>query len=326
MGKKSRGNGEGSVYKLPNGKWKAIVTVGYTSDGKRKTKSKIFDKKKDALSSIQKLKHQMEYSDMTFAQVWEIVGPQLQLSDGKRKEYDRAWGRLKWLHDRKPAEIKTADLQFALDNVQGGYHPKKACKNVLGHIYKFCMANDIVNKNYVAFVELPGVPEVLQDAFTDEDLDRVWKHVAMDEVARWIIIMAYCGLRPGELRAIRVQDVHLDEQFMVGGIKTKKGRNRTIPIADKVVPVLRLQMLGNQGLLVTCCKDHFYDQYNEFVDRIGIKHLPARFCRHTFATRSAEKEIPPAVIQEIMGHTKYQTTLGYTHIRTEKKVQSVNKL
>lgn len=321
-----QGNGEGSVYKLPNGKWRAVITIGYTKDGKRKIKSKICDKKKDAYNAIQQLKNHVEYSTMSFSQVWGIVGPQLQISDGKKKEYDRAWDRLKMLHNKKPAEIKTADLQFVLDHIQGGYHPKKACKNVLGHIYKFCMANDIVSKNYVAFVELPGVPEVLQDAFTDEDLEKVWKCVAMEEVARWIIIMAYCGLRPGELRSIMIQDIHLDQQYMVGGIKTKKGRNRTIPIADKVVPVLRLQMLGKQGLLVTCCKDHFYDRYNEFVGRIGIKRLPARFCRHTFATRSAEKEIPPAVIQEIMGHTKYQTTLGYTHIRTEKKVQSVNKL
>ena len=35
--KKARGNGQGSVFKLPNGKYKAVVTVGYymTADGKK---------------------------------------------------------------------------------------------------------------------------------------------------------------------------------------------------------------------------------------------------------------------------------------------------
>ena len=38
---KARGNGQGSVFKLPSGKYKAMVTVGYviTAEGKRRRKT-----------------------------------------------------------------------------------------------------------------------------------------------------------------------------------------------------------------------------------------------------------------------------------------------
>ena len=56
---KTRGNGQGSVFKLPNGKYKAMVTVGYytNAEGKqrRKTHSQVFTTKKEAISALPRL-------------------------------------------------------------------------------------------------------------------------------------------------------------------------------------------------------------------------------------------------------------------------------
>lgn len=327
---KMRGNGQGSVYKEGN-KWRAVVTLYYTATGQRKTRSKICRTKKEALTALVSLNAngtQNEYAAMTFADVWDVVLPALDLSPGKLQEYKRAWKRLGPLHLVKIADQRTADLQRAIDAVPGGYHTKKAAKNVLGHIYHYALVNDIVAKNYLSFVVLPAAAKPLEDAFTDEELAVVWDYVRTDEEARWIIIMAYCGLRPGELRQIKKSDIHLKEQYMIGGIKTEEGRNRTIPLADRLLPVIQRQIACSASfqLLVSCGSKLFYERYHAFLSRIGIRYLPPRFCRHTFATRSAEAEIAPAIIQSIMGHKKYQTTLGYTHIRTDKKVESVNKL
>lgn len=54
MGTKKRGNGQGSVYKLANGKWCAERTIGYDAAGLRKTKKKSgFHTKKEALAFLQ---------------------------------------------------------------------------------------------------------------------------------------------------------------------------------------------------------------------------------------------------------------------------------
>ena len=56
MRTKNRGNGQGSVYQLPNKTWIAVITLGYANeDGRmrRVTRSKSgFRTKKDALDYI----------------------------------------------------------------------------------------------------------------------------------------------------------------------------------------------------------------------------------------------------------------------------------
>ena len=52
---KSRGNGQGSVYRLPNGKYKAIRVQMYldeTGKSRRRTVSRTFAKKKDAVEAL----------------------------------------------------------------------------------------------------------------------------------------------------------------------------------------------------------------------------------------------------------------------------------
>ena len=53
---KRRGNGQGSVVKRPNGKYRAVKVLGYylDTDGKKKrrTISKDFDRKKDAVEAL----------------------------------------------------------------------------------------------------------------------------------------------------------------------------------------------------------------------------------------------------------------------------------
>ena len=48
--------------------------------------------------------------------------------------------------------------------------------------------------------------------------------------------------------------------------------------------------------------------------------------RHTFATRCFEKKIDPLVIQKIMGHSNYSTTLTYTHVLNDKLNEEVEKI
>lgn len=54
-------------------------------------------------------------------------------------------------------------------------------------------------------------------------------------------------------------------------------------------------------------------------------HLHPHAFRHTFATRCFEKGIDPVVVQNIMGHANYDTTLGYTHVLENKTKEEVTK-
>ncbi len=49
----------------------------------------------------------------------------------------------------------------------------------------------------------------------------------------------YSGMRPVELLSIKLENVHLDGRYVIGGVKTKAGKDRIIPIADCVMPFYR---------------------------------------------------------------------------------------
>jgi integrase len=57
-----------------------------------------------------------------------------------------------------------------------------------------------------------------------------------------------------------------------------------------------------------------------------IKHIHPHAFRHTFATRCFERGVDPLVIQSIMGHSNFATTLVYTHVLNDKKQKEISKM
>ena len=53
--------------------------------------------------------------------------------------------------------------------------------------------------------------------------------------------------------------------------------------------------------------------------------MPHMF-RHTFATRCFEKGMTPRTVQEIMGHANYNTTVSYTHVLDDIKLEEAERL
>lgn len=96
MGTKKRGNGQGSVYKLANGKWCAERTIGYDAAGLRKTKKKSgFHTKKEALAFLQSEKEGKSYEKIIVEQVYQMILPELQmLSKSKQIAYHIAYRRI----------------------------------------------------------------------------------------------------------------------------------------------------------------------------------------------------------------------------------------
>lgn len=57
-----------------------------------------------------------------------------------------------------------------------------------------------------------------------------------------------------------------------------------------------------------------------------IEHIHPHALRHTFCTILFTKGMDPVVIQRIMGHSNYSTTLGYTHLLKDKRDSEVAKI
>lgn len=71
---------------------------------------------------------------------------------------------------------------------------------------------------------------------------------------------------------------------------------------------------------------HEFTAYILVMIYTGIRKLNPHCCRHTCAAVLAEDGIAPATIKEILGHKNYSTTLGYTHIALQSKLDAVNTI
>lgn len=79
-------------------------------------------------------------------------------------------------------------------------------------------------------------------------------------------------------------------------------------------------------------RDRFKNAIDGVVKKINksgipFSHITPHTFRHTFATRSIEKGIPPKVLQTILGHNDLATTMDtYAHVLPDTKAEEMKKL
>ena len=130
MGTKKRGNGQGSVYKMKNGKWRAEWTIGYKMDGSRISKRKGgFSTKKDAMKFLESEKSQPSYESINIQEVYKIISADIEkLSKDKQRAYDIAYRRIRPIWFRNISDIRIPELQYIVDTATGDFYPKRDIK------------------------------------------------------------------------------------------------------------------------------------------------------------------------------------------------------
>lgn len=335
--KRARPNGTGTVYQLPSGKYKAEVVTGYhTIDGKlKKTRvTGVFTTKKEAYDAIPSLKERntekRPTETATLQQMYDIYTASKaydSLAKTSRDKMTYAWNRLKKLYNRPIASLTIDDMQEEIDANTESYYPAKDMKTILSHCFTAAIRREIVAYNKTMYLELPELKKSKRKAFSDSELKRFWDDWNDGNTfTGYILIMTYAGLRYGEMSTILKRNVHLDELYMIGGIKSDAGIDRTIPIAEKILPVVQHFYNNCKKKLLEMNEDNFYKSYWETIDRLNISHLPPHTCRHTYFTALASAGVQPGIITAAGGHRSYDVTLQYTHVPLRDLLNAVNKI
>src|SRR5699024_6368908 len=142
------------------------------------------------------------------------------------------------------------------------------------------------HKNYAQFVVVPPNDKPTnRKPFTHDEIELLWNNVNKVEFADVPLIMIYTGLRPGELIGIEVPNIFLEERYLIAGIKTRAGKNRTIPIHRRISPLIekRLSMSTDILSFFDVNSSGNYDalryRWRRLMKKLGLKHLP-HDCRH----------------------------------------------
>ena len=118
-------------------------------------------------------------------------------------------------------------------------------------------------------------------AYSDEEINTLWSKLYEINNVDIILIMIYTGLRPTELLEIQTENVHLDEKYMVGGMQTEAGKDRIIPLNDKIMPLVKNRYDANKKYLINNKFGNHYT-YGTYMNgnfytcmgKLKMKHLP----------------------------------------------------
>lgn len=333
--RRTRANGEGSVFQRGGrSTWTAQVTL--CIDGRRCTATKSGIKtKREALELLPALREQALHgrersNEVTLQQLWDKLEKDWLpgLSKDKASHYRTAWKHLQPLAQAKIRNLRYGDLQPLVDSREGGYYPKKDVKSLLHKMYALALKYEWADKDYSEMLELPPMNSKSRVALTVDEIGRIWDdYHAGHKFSRYWLIMAYSGMRTGEMRTIQKINVCLKTQSAKGGIKTEAGRNRAIIFCDKIMPLVKEAYREGQRLLCEVDEKTFYAEWAAMCKRTDLQGVDPYCLRHTTATLLAAEGVAPVIIKEVLGHTSYAITAEhYTHLSNETKLEALNKL
>jgi integrase len=301
-------------------------------DGKQQYKYIGYFENRDealiALANFRSDPYDLDDATVTFAEMYEKwkASKEDELTKDNKYAYDGAFKNSAMLHDYKFLDIRTEHLKKCIKACQKSHATKSKMKQLWNQMYNFALENDIKVTNYSQFVKVKAEGTIKKNIFSREELDALWtKNSETTDIA---IILLYTGMRIGELLEIEVENINLEERYMIGGLKTEAGKDRVIPIHERIVPLIEKYMQNRVKYLFEVNDEPF--KYNTFLRKwkrqFGNTHK-MHDARKTFISWMHEKDVPIEIIRVIVGHSgKGVTEQRYLTTSIEKLVQSVNVL
>lgn len=250
------------------------------------------------------------------------------LGESSQGSLKSAFKHCSTIENMKYREIRSFHMQDCIDSCGCGYSTQWAIKNLFGHLDRFAMELDVIQKMYSTLITAEPIPETSKQPFTDDEIKAIWK-IQDQEWVDTVLILLYSGWRIAELLTLKAEDVDLKAGTMKGGIKTKNGKGRIVPIHHLIQPfVQRWVNMGNEYLITNeqgkkMTDGQYRPHFMAIMEQLGFKHCPHE-CRHTLRTRLDSAGANKKCIDMILGHkSKDVGERVYTHKTVEELKQAI---
>lgn len=284
----------------------------------------------------------------TFADIYERFMEEREkagTSEQTLKTYYGSYKKCSALYNREINSIRLEELQKIIDQdpTAGGNIRLKVLFNGM---WSYAHKNDYVRDNKITYLRTKdaGPKSTAHYRFTQEELAVLWEHVGND-IADFLLVSCYTGMRPKELRDARKEDVDVEKRSLhIPKGKTVNAK-RTVPFPDKVWPIIERRMAGNdseyimvgdQNRIIDFTADK-YITYKATMKQWGIldyvhpeagpqEHLPYDG-RHTFQSMWGDLQLDNEMMEYLVAHTP--KSIGkrvYTHYDIEVLRAEMNKL
>ncbi len=345
---KSRGNGQGTAYR--RGKtWTARATRYITitmPDGTKKVerveKTKGgFPTKTAALNycaDIWSKPHRVQ-CNMTFYELFQRWKPYYEnrIGSNTMATYVAAFKYFEPIQYYMVDEIKSDDLQKCINDCDKSRSTINNMKTVASLLFKFAMSQGIVDRNQAEFTSTTHKQKGERLPVPEEALKLIEKEVGHFPYADYVYFLCYTGVRENELLSFTKNAYREKKQgdetivYLVGGSKTKAGKERELTISPKVLPILQARMATDNELLFPRLSDgkkmtgkYFLNKcFKPFIQHLGLSEdIVVHSCRHTFANLLKNVEGSDTDKAALMGHAHADMTKEYqsSDIAAKKKI------
>ena len=183
-------------------------------------------------------------------------------------------------------------------------------------------------------LERPKKSRILPNILSQEEVIRIIQYTQNIKHRAILTLIYSCGLRIGELINLKLVDFHIERKQLI--VKEGKGRkDRFVSLADSFLPLLSNYYSSYKPTI------YFVEGQNggkysaesirsflrKSCKKAGIKKpVTPHTLRHSYATHLLENGVDLRYIQSLLGHSKPETTMIYTHVQRKDLMEIQNPL
>jgi integrase len=225
---------------------------------------------------------------------------------------------------------------------------------------KQAVNDGLISRNVTVAVTAPRQIRKEIQALPPEQVRAFLQAAKGDRLEALYLLALHTGLRQGELLGLRWSDVDLDQgRLQVRRIRSaakgaptfttpKNNKSRSVRLTARAVQTLRdhrkrqieerlKKPAGGwqeTGLVFTSTVGTPLNRHNVFrrsfkplLRHAGLPDIPFHALRHSFATLMLSGREHPKVVQEILGHSRINTTLDfYSHVLPDMQREAIDRL
>jgi len=358
--KKRRPKGDGSIQRLANGKYKAVITIGDDGSGTQRRKSFTADTQKAVVSMLNEFKAQKSKGTLVagnncrmseYISRW-LKAKQSNIRDSSHTLYSHICTKqlMPELGEHKMQKVTTAIINNYLTSKasQLSSATLKKHRQVLSGIFDLAMDEGVVSVNPVSRSSSLRNNTRSMNVLTKEDIKVVLEYSmrlvgdskpSMQPMYLIIRLALATGLRIGELLALRWKNIGDDSVTVTHSLSAKRKLGlpkstsslRKISVDKATVDELREIQRGdwvfqcNKGLPLYPCT--VSARFKEIVDDCGIHMIRFHDLRHTHATHLIAEGCNIKMVSERLGHSSVNITLAlYVHSIPDQDREAADKI
>jgi len=223
--------------------------------------------------------------------------------------------------------ITTDDLRKYL----GDYNKDSNCskvtidniRRIISSFFSWLEEENYILKSPVRRIHKIKTEKIVKETYTDENIEVMRDNCSEIRDLAMIDLLNSTGMRVGELVKLDIKDINFNERECI--VLGKGGKQRRVYFDAKTKIHLQNYLENrtddNEALFVSLLKPHKRLQISGVEIRLrklgkdlNINKVHPHKFRKTLATRAIDKGMPIEQVQQLLGHSKIDTTLQYAMV------------